>query len=252
VAAIQIAYQDLVYVFQVATCETLPSPLASLLENHKLVKIGRHVGADIKKIEKDFGVRGNGTLELGTFCRERRLVANASLSLAELCAAALQLRLSKSNDVRLSDWKAMPLSTTQIQYAALDAYVALAIYTKHQHDPIIGRSLPVPTEAGTCVALYPAHCLQPAAICTTLAATSTRILSERLTVTVTEVLIPAMIVDDTDRTLQEFGPVPFEVTVPIRLLKTWAEVIYRLSSHLILNATLKLFYQFKASTKPVE
>src|ERR1700749_3442599 len=95
VALIQVAYKSFVYVFDFFRSISLPPALAMFMNSDKVIKVGRHVGADLQKIARDYNIEYGGSLELGTFCRERGLIENASLSLADICANTLKLRLLK-------------------------------------------------------------------------------------------------------------------------------------------------------------
>ena len=69
----------------------------------------------------DFGVCSSGLLDLGALASLVLADGVRSWSLAELCERVLNKALSKSNQLRCSDWEASALSAEQALYAAKDA-----------------------------------------------------------------------------------------------------------------------------------
>jgi hypothetical protein len=129
VALVQISCRSTVFLFRVHkfTNETFPQKLAELLANPKIVKVGRNIGGDIKRLSNTFGVAGSGELELGGYCRDRDVVQESWRGLAYLCGTVLKRRLPKPDVLRCGDWEREELSDEQKKYAALDACTAAGI-----------------------------------------------------------------------------------------------------------------------------
>ena len=51
--------------------DTLPQPSMDVLSNPHIVKMGRAVQQNLKKIERDFQISCDGGYDVGTFCKER-------------------------------------------------------------------------------------------------------------------------------------------------------------------------------------
>ena len=130
-AVLQVCTVGTVYVFHLsamptwhptAAC-TLPPGLVALLEAPSIVKVGCKVRNDALKLQRDFGVRCAGLLELGALAgRALPYGAGRPWSLAELCSAVLHVQLRK--DERMSNWEAAPLSGEQMSYAARDVFAS--------------------------------------------------------------------------------------------------------------------------------
>lgn len=164
VAIIQIAYQKKVFIIQTkhfdvdptSGLKILPASLKTLLLTRSITKIGKSIGGDFKKIQRDF--HGDfvclGSLEISTLCKDKDVVARANLSLADVCKAVFSRQLNKDDRIRSGNWEESCLSEDQIKYAAADAYVSLEIYEKVKHLPIIGLAIVGEPQVGTFVSVH--------------------------------------------------------------------------------------------------
>ncbi|KAG2212586.1 hypothetical protein INT47_000562 [Mucor saturninus] len=130
--------------------------LRTLLLTRSITKIGKSIGGDFKKIQRDF--HGDfvclGSLEISTLCKDKDVVARANLSLADVCKAVLSRQLNKDDCIRSRNWEEARLSEDQIKYAAADAYVSLEIYEKVNHLPTIGLAIVGEPQVGTFVSAH--------------------------------------------------------------------------------------------------
>lgn len=102
-----------------------------MLEHPKLLKWGSRIHNDVRWIRDDFGVETASTNDLFHFCRERDAVPPGKVvGLDVLYARIAGLYLPKNQDIRCGDWSADVLTQDQQDYAALDAYASLDIYTR--------------------------------------------------------------------------------------------------------------------------
>ena len=92
-------------------------------------------------------------MELGSFCRKCGYIDNGTASLSEIAESVLGSKLKKQN--RDSNWEAQDLSSPQRYYAALDAWVSLAIYTKLANVRTIGKLVQNPAPKEAFVSVYP-------------------------------------------------------------------------------------------------
>jgi hypothetical protein len=147
-AVLQVAFKRTILVIQVHRLQRLPSCIRELILNPNILKVGRQIGGDIAKLCRDWmpQIYANkeqmktikkSIVELGTFCkrnnvkvfRDGSFVLSGRASLADLVAAVLQKSLPKDETIRGSDWELRQLSAKQIQYAALDAWASLEVYS---------------------------------------------------------------------------------------------------------------------------
>ncbi|KAI8884205.1 hypothetical protein K501DRAFT_272009 [Backusella circina FSU 941] len=131
----------------------------SLLLNQKIVKVGKNIGGDIKRLDKTFEIKENpsdlcGEVELGGYCRDKDVVEQRMVGLADLCGKILKRRLPKPNIIRCGDWEREEFTDEQKNYAALDAWVSLKIFLRVQGLPLVRQKVNDTTPPLTFVALY--------------------------------------------------------------------------------------------------
>ncbi len=160
-ALVQIALPKTVYLLRTCFLTTLPRALWVIISSNRVIKIGRNIGPDLKKLARDFPgsvlpaykhKRLEGTIELGAFAKSRNVVANATASLSAITAAALHLHLSKES--RTTEWGAPQLTPEQVQYAALDAWVGLEIWNAIKNNQSQGQPLETASPVGQHVSLF--------------------------------------------------------------------------------------------------
>jgi len=151
-ALVQLATEDHAVLIQLSEfmsdSSSLPPALLQLMRSESVKKAGVGIDGDIKKLTRDFPSSklfetASGIIDLSRLANERIIGPRCSRwGLASLCNAVLQKDLPKVQAIRLSNWEASPLSSQQVEYAALDAYAGVALYRK-----LIGPSPPL-TEVG--------------------------------------------------------------------------------------------------------
>ena len=141
IATIQVADHEAILVCCVSGLQELPPFMISLLADENIMKVGRNVGGDLAKVERDFKTGCKGGRELGELCRRKGVISDGRISLAQICEAVLEHTLLKEEEVRLGAWSASQLSQEQINYAALDAWASLKIYEEVKAYGTIGKRL---------------------------------------------------------------------------------------------------------------
>ncbi|KAJ7452542.1 hypothetical protein FB451DRAFT_1374025 [Mycena latifolia] len=140
---IQIAFQTSVFLMSTHLLKTLPSSLLTVITSLQIMKVGRNIGGDLAKLARDFPeyklpakVNGQlpGVIELGAFAKAKNAIQKGTASLSAITAAVLHVNLSK--EARDSPWDAPSLSSTQINCAALDAWVCLDIWQTLKDWPV--------------------------------------------------------------------------------------------------------------------
>ncbi|XP_045765586.1 exonuclease mut-7 homolog [Maniola jurtina] len=148
VALIQIATFDFIYLIDTLILNSKQYSSfwyrfnKSVLDNAEIIKLGFGLEQDLKEIKasviglSNIKVKGEGLLDLSLLWKS---VINLGLSLpsdnegnslSSLVQACFGVPLEKAE--QCSNWELRPLRKTQINYAALDAYVLLEIYNHLQ------------------------------------------------------------------------------------------------------------------------
>ncbi|KAG2201222.1 hypothetical protein INT47_013033 [Mucor saturninus] len=99
VSLVQIAYDTNVWLLRLNKFDknSLPSSLKILLQSEAIMKIGRAVSDDLKKLERDFGLEeSHGKLELGNYCKNKGAINKASYGLEYICAVVLKRSYQKT------------------------------------------------------------------------------------------------------------------------------------------------------------
>ena len=119
---IQLASSSEVYIFQLRHIK-LYKPLAGILADKKVLKVGVAVNDDINKLNDLLHFEPSGFIELADLAL-RAGIKNAGLR--SLAALLLGFRISKQ--MQCSRWDAPKLTSAQIAYAATDAWISRNIY----------------------------------------------------------------------------------------------------------------------------
>ena len=110
----------------------VPSNLLAILKCHRIIKAGRGVKGDLRRIQEAWSIResldNDCTIDLGDFAKLKGVTNDARIGLADLSAVVLRKSLSKDPSLQLSAWSSSELSDSQRKYAALDAYASWSIW----------------------------------------------------------------------------------------------------------------------------
>lgn len=101
----------------------LEEPLAAILANPKIIKVGAAVHDDIRGLQKIFPFKAAGFVDLQRICGEWGI---QDKSVKKLTAIVMGKRISKTQ--QLSNWEAPKLSDAQKIYAATDAWICREMY----------------------------------------------------------------------------------------------------------------------------
>lgn len=230
VSTIQIAHAQNVYILQLGVHEVLPVILSCFLASNAIIKVGRKLGAQFAKINRTYGIHCTGSLEIGTFCRERGYLSNESQTLLDICARVLGSRLVFERLAALSNTVPINLNHEQAKNAALAPWAMLMVHQCIKDLPVLGRRIFGVPEVGAHIAWHPVNRDRPAAYGTIQrisSDTSTQLPSRRgkwVVISVSQILIPGQVLPLIDMALQDFQSVPFEITVSQSELRTWRPV----------------------------
>jgi ribonuclease D len=124
VALIQIATQHEVFLFRINQTG-FSDELVSLLTNPQLLKVGIAFLDDIRDLQKIRPFRAKNVIDLNISAKN---LGYESIGAKKLSALVLGFRISKRQQT--SNWEVKKLSDAQLDYAATDAWICLAIYQR--------------------------------------------------------------------------------------------------------------------------
>ena len=122
---LQLSTPEQAYLFRINEI-VFGGPLADLLANPDIVKVGVAIRDDIKALKKLCPFEDKGFVELADLARDHKI---ESLGLRSMAGLLLGFRISKK--AKLSNWAQSKLTSAQIFYAATDAWVGVKLYEKY-------------------------------------------------------------------------------------------------------------------------
>lgn len=123
-ALLQLSGEDRAYIFRLNRIG-VPESLAAVLASDSVLKIGAAVLDDIRGLQKYFRFEPKGFIDLQKICGQYGI---ADKSVRKLAAIIMGVKVSKSQ--RLSNWEADQLTYSQLQYAALDAWICKKMFER--------------------------------------------------------------------------------------------------------------------------
>ncbi len=131
VALLQLSGKNTAYIFRLNMLG-FPKELSEILASEQVVKAGAAIRDDIKGLQKYRQFTPGGFVELQTYVTQFGI---EDAALAKITGNVLGFRISKSQ--RLTNWETPELSSSQLKYAATDAWVGYKIYTclENEHKP---------------------------------------------------------------------------------------------------------------------
>lgn len=139
IALLQFAYcnandNDAIHYLFVRTHRTsqLSKSLLSLFSDNSFNIVGVNVSADLKKVQRDFGINSadqalrkrkpETIINLGLYARRRDVVQDGSVGLQHLAKTVLNYHIDKNDEVIFSNWNSDRLSPEQTKYALIDVH----------------------------------------------------------------------------------------------------------------------------------
>ncbi|MBR0246375.1 MAG: 3'-5' exonuclease domain-containing protein 2 [Bacteroidales bacterium] len=126
-ALLQLSGSGKAYLFRLKTLG-LPRPLAAILANPSITKVGAATLDDVKGLQKITKFAPKGFVDLQNIVWEYGI---RDKSVKKMTAIILGVKISKAQ--QLSNWEAEHLSDSQQRYAATDAWVCREMYLKLIH-----------------------------------------------------------------------------------------------------------------------
>lgn len=126
-ALLQLSGSGKAFLFRLQTLG-LPRPLASILANPSIIKVGAATLDDVRGLQKLTKFAPKGFVDLQNIVWEYGI---RDKSVKKMTAIILGVKISKAQ--QLSNWEAERLSESQQRYAATDAWVCREMYLKLMH-----------------------------------------------------------------------------------------------------------------------
>lgn len=128
-ALLQLSGGSKAFLFRLKTLG-LPRPLAAILANPRIVKVGAATQDDVRGLQKLCKFSPKGFVDLQNIVWEYGI---RDKSVKKMTAIILGVKISKAQ--QLSNWEAEHLSESQLRYAATDAWVCREMYLRLQSAP---------------------------------------------------------------------------------------------------------------------
>ena len=122
---VQFALPHRAFIFQVRHAEGRDL-LMALLQSHGLRKVGFGLGADRSQVQAKFGVALGAVIDLGLEFRQRGY--RNAVGVRAAVAIVFERRFVKSKRTTTSNWALPQLNSSQLLYAANDAFAALKVF----------------------------------------------------------------------------------------------------------------------------
>lgn len=122
---LQFATREQAFIVQLNNDPPL-SFLREVIESAQMVKVGFGLKSDRGPLQRKLGLTLSDSIDLATGMR--KLGYKQAVGVRTAVAIALGRRLHKSKSATTSNWAASSLSESQVQYAAEDAFAALAVF----------------------------------------------------------------------------------------------------------------------------
>ena len=122
---VQFALPDRAFIFQVRHAEGREL-LTELLQSHSLRKVGFGLGSDRSQVQAKFGVALGAVIDLGHEFRQRGY--RNAVGVRAAVAIVFERRFVKSKRTTTSNWALPQLNSSQLLYAANDAFAALKVF----------------------------------------------------------------------------------------------------------------------------
>ncbi|KAK2652038.1 hypothetical protein Ddye_011894 [Dipteronia dyeriana] len=141
VATLQLCVGHRCLIFQVIHAPDIPQCLEDFLLNDKYSFVGVRVDEDAEKLKNDYNLSVGNAIDLRTLAAEQVDVLGMNMKelkqagLKGLSERVLGKKLEKPKKIQLSNWDNRKLSSHQVQYACLDAFVSFEIARTLEKNP---------------------------------------------------------------------------------------------------------------------
>ncbi|CAH3163409.1 unnamed protein product [Porites evermanni] len=131
-AVVQLAVENSCLVLHVYYMDRLPKSLKLVLRDKDILKVGSDIQKDGSKLKRDLGLVLEGLADIQLMAKKID-PSMRKTGLKALAQTFLGIELNKKT--AKSNWEKYPLTFTQIEYAALDAWIGLKIFQEMKRHP---------------------------------------------------------------------------------------------------------------------
>eukprot|EP01126_Amoeba_proteus_P005935 TRINITY_DN1204_c0_g1_i1.p1 TRINITY_DN1204_c0_g1~~TRINITY_DN1204_c0_g1_i1.p1 ORF type:complete len:481 (-),score=83.98 TRINITY_DN1204_c0_g1_i1:350-1792(-) len=141
-ALVQLSSEKECILIRVCNMKCFTPALKVLMEDSSILKVGVGISLDARLVWQQYGVLTKGCVDLQPLAHRYNRV-QAGCGLSNLSLSVLNLVLNKDHKIRCGNWEAYGLSPVQIEYAAIDAWIALKIFrTLYLENNTMGATSP--------------------------------------------------------------------------------------------------------------
>ena len=131
-AVLQLSTETATLVLHIIHVKTLPRHLVDILADQSIPKVGCGIRPDVIKLLRDTGLQCKGAIDLVELASRSGYTKQHGQGLKTLAVNVLGIEMTKPKRVQLSNWEVLPLTRSQICYAALDAWVGIKLHLHMQ------------------------------------------------------------------------------------------------------------------------
>lgn len=125
VALLQLTGESATYIFQLSLIAKALKPIANILSDPNILKVGVAIREDIRKLQERIHFKPKGFIEISDLSRDLGI---QQTGLRNLAGILLGVRISKA--VQVSNWAMRHLTRAQVQYAATDSWISKIVYER--------------------------------------------------------------------------------------------------------------------------
>ncbi|KAL5744967.1 hypothetical protein ACOSP7_026113 [Xanthoceras sorbifolium] len=129
-ATLQLCVGNRCLIFQIIHASYIPQALKNFLLNDNYSFVGVKVEEDVEKLENDYNLSVSNAIDLRTLTAQvlgQDMKEWKQAGLKSLSEKVLEKKIEKPKEIQLSKWDNRSLSSAQVQYACLDAFVSFEI-----------------------------------------------------------------------------------------------------------------------------
>ncbi|KAL5743250.1 hypothetical protein ACOSQ2_026366 [Xanthoceras sorbifolium] len=130
VATLQLCVGHRCLIFQIIHAPDIPQALEDFLLNDNYSFVGVKIEEDVEKLEKDYNLSVGNVIDLRTLTAQvlgLDMKVWKQAGLKGLSERVLKKKVEKIKEIQLSNWDDRRLSSAQVQYACIDAFVSFEI-----------------------------------------------------------------------------------------------------------------------------
>ncbi|KAJ8622424.1 hypothetical protein MRB53_030953 [Persea americana] len=128
VATLQLCVGHRCLIFQLIYADYIPDSLVGFLSEPDFTFVGVGIAEDVEKLAEDYELFVGQTSELGSTAAEQLGVRDLNRAgLRRLANVVLEVDVEKPRRITMSKWDSEYLSSDQVMYACLDAFLSFEI-----------------------------------------------------------------------------------------------------------------------------